>query len=82
MYYIGVDLGGTNIAVGITDAVGKLLHKDSIPTGADRGPDEVVKDMAGLCKKVVADFGTSFDEIGYIGIGTPGSCDKKNGVIL
>lgn len=82
MYYIGVDLGGTNIAVGITDAEGKLLHKDSIPTGADRGPDEVVKDMAGLCKKVVADFGTSFDEIGYIGIGTPGTADRDTGVVI
>ena len=82
MYYIGVDLGGTNIAVGITDETGKLLHKDSIPTGADRGPDEVVKDMAGLVKKVVADFGTSFDEVGYIGIGTPGTADRDNGVVI
>ena len=41
MYYIGVDLGGTNIAIGITDEAGKLLHKASVPTGADRGPDFV-----------------------------------------
>ena len=82
MYYIGVDLGGTNIAVGITDAEGKLLIKDSVPTGAQREPDEVVKDMAELCKKVVADFGTNFDEIGYIGIGTPGTADRDRGIVV
>lgn len=82
MYYIGVDLGGTNIAVGITDSEGKLLHKMSVPTGADRGPDAVVKDIAATCKKVVADFGTNFDEIEYIGIGTPGVADRDRGIVV
>jgi len=31
MYYIGIDLGGTNIAVGLVNEEGKILHKDSVP---------------------------------------------------
>ena len=29
--YIGVDLGGTNIAVGVVDENGKILHKEKLP---------------------------------------------------
>jgi glucokinase len=32
MHYIGADLGGTNIAVGIADEEGQLIYKDSAPT--------------------------------------------------
>ena len=32
MYYVGIDLGGTNIAAGIVDENGVLLYKDSVPT--------------------------------------------------
>ncbi len=33
MYSIGVDLGGTNIAVGLVTEAGEILYKDSCPTG-------------------------------------------------
>ena len=33
MLYIGVDLGGTNIAAGLVDEEGHILHKCSVPTG-------------------------------------------------
>ena len=42
--YIGIDLGGTNIAVGLVDATGKILAQDSTPTLADREYNEIVKD--------------------------------------
>jgi glucokinase len=49
MYRIGVDLGGTNIAVGIVDENAKLLIKESTPTLAQREADLIIKDMADLC---------------------------------
>ena len=48
MVYVGVDLGGTNIAVGLVDENGKILHKDSVPTLLERGPEPIIKDMANL----------------------------------
>ena len=38
MYYIGVDLGGTNIAVGIVDENHQLVKMESGPTKPERGP--------------------------------------------
>lgn len=77
--FLGVDLGGTNIAVGLVNEEGKILHKESVPTGAERSDVEVVKDIAALCKKVIDDTGSSPE---WIGIGAPGSMDSKNGVII
>ena len=36
MVYVGIDLGGTNIAVGLVDEAGKILHKDSVLTLLER----------------------------------------------
>ncbi|MBO5845247.1 MAG: ROK family protein, partial [Clostridia bacterium] len=49
MYKIGVDLGGTNIAVGLVDENYEIKVKKSLPTGADRAPERIVDDIAKLC---------------------------------
>ena len=46
MYYVGIDLGGTNIKTGIVDEQGKIIAKSSIPTKSERTADEVAFDMA------------------------------------
>ena len=45
MYRIGVDLGGTNIAIGIVDEEFNIVLKDKVPTLAGRPSDEIIKDM-------------------------------------
>ena len=42
MYRIGVDLGGTNIAVGLVNENAELVKKVSAPTGATRSGEEIV----------------------------------------
>ena len=81
MYYIGVDLGGTNIAAGIVDENGKILAQDSVPTLAERPIEEIVADMAAVSKKVTADAGLSVSDIKAIGIGCPGSVVNETGTI-
>lgn len=82
MYYIGIDLGGTNIAVGLVDEDCKIVHSDSVPTLKERHWSEIIRDMAELALKVVADSGHSLDEVKAVGIGCPGSIDKDNGVVV
>ena len=50
--FIGIDLGGTNIAAGLVDESGKILASDSVPTGAERGSDAIISDMADLAKRI------------------------------
>ena len=77
--YIGIDLGGTNIAVGLVDDSGKIIAKDSTPTLNEREYPEIIKDMIFLSEKIVADAGLSMNDIKGIGIGSPGSIDYKRG---
>lgn len=81
MYHIGIDLGGTNIAVGIVDDSGKIIAKDSIPTYAERDVKEIAADMAAISKHIAANAGIDLSEIKNIGIGCPGSIDSENGIV-
>ena len=81
MYYLGIDLGGTNIAAGIVDENFKIVSKGSVPTLANRDGELIVKDMATLCKKLVADMGLTIDDIEYAGIATPGTANSDTGVV-
>ena len=82
MYYIGVDLGGTNIAVGIVNEEKKIVLKGSIPTNANREGELIVKDMAALTEKLLKDAGIPLSEVAYVGIVSPGSIDSEEGVIV
>ena len=80
--YIGIDLGGTNIAAGVVDKEGNILHKDSVKCNATRHYTEIVKDMAELAKKVTVDAGFQLSDVEWVGIGSPGTCDTENGILV
>lgn len=82
MYYIGIDLGGTNIAAGIVDEQCNMVVKGSVPTGRLRSFEEIIKDMAGLCKGLMNDAGVTESEIGAIGIASPGAPNVEEGRIV
>ena len=68
MYYIGVDLGGTNIAAGIVNSDFRIVRKGSVPTNVEgRTADEIIKDMGALCQKLVDDEGLTVADIEYVG---------------
>ena len=79
--YIGVDLGGTNIAVGIVDEQGNIKHEKSCITRVGKEPQEIVEDMAALILNTLEEFNMELKEIKAIGIGIPGLADKDGCVI-
>ena len=81
MYYIGIDLGGTNIAAGIVDKDFNIIKKDSVPTLAQRKSEEIVADMGALCNKLIADANLKTTDIEYVGIAAPGAVNPETGVI-
>ena len=82
MYYIGIDLGGTNIAAGLVSEEGKILIQDSVPTRSERPAEEIVKDMAELSKKLIKEYGITEKDVKSVGVGCPGSIDFENGVVV
>ena len=82
MYTIGIDLGGTHIAVGLVDENYNIVKKISAPTLAQRGPEEITKDMALLSKKVCEECGVDLVRDGVkVGIASPGTVNPKTGLI-
>lgn len=81
MYYIGIDLGGTNIAAGIVDESFKIVKKGSTPTLVNRDPELIIADMGKLCMSLLDDAGIDINEVACAGIAAPGSINPETGVI-
>jgi glucokinase len=81
MYRIGIDLGGTNIAVGLVDERHTIVARHSVPTLAHRPSGEVIADMGDAVETVLRRAGVSIDACASIGIGSPGTCDSRRGVV-
>jgi glucokinase len=79
--YIGVDLGGTTIKVGICDENGKLLHHMEGPTESEGGPEVVIKHIADYVREIVASSSYHCDQVAGIGAGIAGFLDIKEGVV-
>lgn len=76
--YIGVDLGGTNIAAGIVDVNGNILCKKSVKTNLPKPEAQLEQDIYNLCKSLCEENKYNIDkDIKAVGIGTPGSVDGK-----
>ncbi len=80
-YYLGIDLGGTNIAVGLVDENYRIVKKGSVPTDASRHPDEIVADMGKLCLSVVAEYGIGMEDVEACGIASPGTANGDTGIV-
>lgn len=81
MYRVGVDLGGTNIAVGVVDKDYNIIGRGKMKTNLPRPAEEIFTDIVAAIELAVQDAGITMDEVESIGIGTPGSVNKLTGVI-
>lgn len=77
--YIGIDLGGTNIAGGIVDGLGNLMASYSVPTEVQKGYETVIENIITVCKKLMND--SPEIAISGIGIGVPGLADDHAGIV-
>ncbi|MDR2558211.1 MAG: ROK family protein [Oscillospiraceae bacterium] len=78
MYYIGVDIGGTNISAGAVSESGELLFKKSVKTGKERDYEDILKDIIALVNEIKNE---GSDGAKSIGLGCPGSCNKNTGTV-
>ena len=82
MAYIGVDLGGTNIAVGVVSDDARIITQASIPTLHQRSIEAITDDICELCSILVNGTGMSMDNIDVVGVGCPGTINHKKGIVV
>ena len=80
-YTIGVDLGGTTITAGLVDKGLRIVCKSTCHTNLPRPAEEVEQAIAALCRQVVEQGGVSWQQIRWVGIGTPGSVNAATGIV-
>ena len=81
MYRIGIDLGGTNIVVGVIDESNKIVAKASRKTLAPRAAEKIFDDMADAVKEAMSQIHITNDDVISVGVGTPGSVNKGEELI-
>ena len=80
-HIIGVDVGGTNVKIGIISLSGKIYKKKVFSTKAFSTKDRLIKALITGIKAIMAEGGLRNKDILGIGIGTPGLIDSNRGII-
>ncbi|MDQ6887359.1 MAG: ROK family protein [Gemmatimonadota bacterium] len=86
-YIVGVDVGGTNIVVGVMPSDGsRTLAVRDHPTQAEGGAEGVVDRIVSMIEQVMRDVSASegaapADFVG-VGMGAPGPLDRERGVVV
>ncbi len=81
MYYIGIDLGGTNIVAGVVDEKYNILAKARVKTNLPRPSVEIIDDMALVAKTAVEEAGIKMSDVEWVGVGSPGLVNKYKGIV-
>jgi glucokinase len=66
---IGVDIGGTNTAIGVVDQEGNVLVKDNIATPSHGDIDRYISDLASAIKELIKSVKLLNSDLEFLGIG-------------
>jgi len=80
--FVGIDIGGTNVKVGIVDDSGQTLAFCQTKTEVDKGVDAGLKNIYQAIDDVLSDCQFTMDDIKAIGIATPGTMDIPGGKLV
>jgi Transcriptional regulator/sugar kinase len=80
--YLSVDLGGTNLRMGVLDAQGKILALRQLSADRVRDPGELVQVLAEESLKLAKENNSSESKIRGLALGIPGLVDGSQGIVL
>lgn len=82
MYNIGIDLGGTNIKVGLVDENYNIVSKATAKTDLPRPAEEICTSIVDTVWEALNAAKVTIGEVNSIGIGTPGVANRNSGIVL
>jgi len=81
-YYVGVDLGGTKIMVGVFDSTLRSIGRDKIGTKSHRGTEAVIQRIAKCVREEVEDCKINLKDVRAVGVGAPSAVNEATGEVL
>ncbi|MEG2480725.1 MAG: ROK family protein, partial [Clostridia bacterium] len=82
MVYIGIDVGGTGIKIGIVNESGQILTQGETPTLVGRPYEAIIRDMGNCALEVLAQSGYTVSDVQAVGVGIPGIADINTGMVI
>lgn len=80
-YYVGIDLGGTNIVAGVVNENYNIVAKASTKTNCPRPEKEIADDMTKMALQAVKNANLTIDDIEWVGVGSPGIANSSTGIL-
>jgi len=81
-FQLGIDLGGTKLAIAIADPEGRLIAHETRPTPTSGDPEADVATLAADAAELIARNGLSSSDFEAAGLSVPGPIDHARGAIL
>jgi glucokinase len=81
-YYLGLDVGGTNLVAGVVDEDYRIISKERFVTNANRSIDEITFDMAEVSRQAVRSAGLALGDMSSWGIGMPSCINPKTNLLV
>lgn len=81
MYYIGIDVGGTNLKAGLVNESYRIVATKKMPLEFE-SMEQMGETLAKMALALVEEYGISRDEVASVGMGFPGPVDNKAGVVI
>jgi glucokinase len=78
---LGIDIGGTKLAVALATPHGTVLGEARQPSDAASGPDGMIAAVNEMARRVVDEAGMELDDVDRVGIACGGPLDPWRGVV-
>ena len=79
---VGVNIGSSEIQIGIVNDQQKLLAVKKYSTNAKRGAQEIISETAENILKILAENNIPLEQCVGVGVGVPGTIDRRQGKVI
>jgi glucokinase len=78
----GIDVGGTNIKIGLVDDLGRTLAYRKLPTEQEKGTEDAARRMGDCFRQLLQEADLTVQDVARVGLATPGPLDIPTGMLL
>jgi glucokinase len=81
-FWLGIDIGGSKLALAVGDEQGRLLAQRRHPTRFSDRPERDLAQLADEARALCAEAGLEVSALSGVGVCAPGPLDPESGVLL
>jgi glucokinase len=78
MYYVGVDVGGTNLVAGVVTEDDQVISHAKCRASQCKTAAEMTHAIVTIARQAVEEAGVPLEEIAHVGVGIPGAVERKD----